>query len=453
MPVGWPPFEPVGDVVAILALCIAFVLACLDCHLRHDRRPLPMVTTTAALAVLWVAHLVAFSGVIPGIRGLGGEITASWVFLMINLAAPALLAPSLLHRRGHVNSCWVIAHAMSAGIMGGLGLAVVAWLVASSPLGASGGESPSPIAPAIGAAGMVPVALAAYLLLQGHRGDGRVLWAVLIALGLSFLAAVVLVLAPAPPARETLFGNAAMLLGLMTAGALLAGMLGLYPVSVRAEQEVQRERVFLLRRALDASDAERRRIARDLHDSAVQDLAAVSYSLAGTSRRVAGEGRPELAELLDQAAVTTRHTMAGLRSLIVDIYPPNLHKEGLEAALTDLCASARSRGLTVRLDVTTGLDMSEQAAATVYRIAQEAVRNTLRHSRAEELSVSLVQDDGLVRLEVADNGRGFVDSRAGADGHIGLRLLSDLAREAGGRLEVKSGPGSGAIVRLEMSCS
>jgi signal transduction histidine kinase len=97
--------------------------------------------------------------------------------------------------------------------------------------------------------------------------------------------------------------------------------------------------------------------------------------------------------------------------------------------------------------------MSEQAAATVYRIAQEAVRNTLRHSRAEELSVSLVQDDGLVRLEVADNGRGFAAGPAGADGHIGLRLVSDLAREAGGRLEIKSGPGSGAIVRLEMSCS
>jgi signal transduction histidine kinase len=450
MPVGWPSLEPAGDVAAILALCIAFVLACLDCHLRHDRRPLPMVTTTAALAVLWVAHLVAFSGVIPGIQGLGGELTASWVFLMINLAAPALLALSVLHRRGHVNSCWVIAHAMSAGIMAGLGLAVIAWLVATSPLGGSGSESPSPIAPAIGAAGLVPVAMALYLVLQGHRGDGRVLWSVLLALGFSSLTAAVLVLTAGGDAA---LRNAIPLLGLLTAGALLAGMLGLYPVSVRAEQEVQRERVVLLRRALDASDAERRRIARDLHDSAVQDLAAVSYQLAGTSRRVAGEGRPELAELLDQAAVTTRHTMAGLRSLIVDIYPPNLHKEGLEAALTDLCASARSRGLTVRLDVTTGLDMSEQAAATVYRIAQEAVRNTLRHSRAEELSVSLVQDDGLVRLEVADNGRGFAAGPAGADGHIGLRLVSDLAREAGGRLEIKSGPGSGAIVRLEMSCS
>jgi signal transduction histidine kinase len=444
MPVGWPSFDPVGDVVAILALCIAFVLACLDCHLRHDRRPLPMVTTTAALGILWVARLVALSGVIPGIQGLSGAVTASWVFQMINLAAPALLAVSLLHRRGHVNSCWVISHAMNTGIMIGFGLAIIAWLVASSPLGAPGGRSLS----AAGAAGLPLVALALFLVLRGHSGDERILWSVLLALGFSSLTAAVLALAPAGGA---VLRNTALLLGLITAGALLAGMLGLYPESVRAEQEVQRERVVLLRRALEASDVERRRIARDLHDSAVQDLAAVSYSLAGTSRRVAGEGRPELAELLDQAAVTTRHTMAGLRSLIVDIYPPNLHKEGLEAALTDLCASARSRGLDVRLDVAPGLEMRQQAAATVYRIAQEAVRNTLRHSRAQELCVSLVQEDGLVRLEVADNGRGFEGRLAGADGHIGLRLVSDLAREAGGRLEIKSGPGRGAIVRLEMS--
>ena len=104
----------------------------------------------------------------------------------------------------------------------------------------------------------------------------------------------------------------------------------------------------------------------------------------------------------------------------------------------------------MQLEVTPGLDLSEQAAATVYRIAQEAVRNTLRHSRAQELSVSLVKNEGLVSLEVADDGRGFDSSVVAIDGHIGLRLVSDLAREAGGRLEIKTGPGRGAVVRLEM---
>jgi signal transduction histidine kinase len=447
MPAGWPTFEPVGDVVAILVLAVAFVLACLDCHLRHDRRPLPMVTTTAALVVLWTANLVTFSGVLPGMQGRSAAAAASWVFLMINLTGPTLLTASFVHRAGHVNSCWVIASAMFAGIVAGAGMTAVAWVAASSRFGGDGSEALPLAAWVVGAAGLVPVTLALLLVLRGFHGDARVLWAVLLSLGFSSLTSLALVLTPA---RDTVLWNAAQLLSLLSAGTLLAGMLGLYPMSVRAEQEVQRERVVLLRRALEASDAERRRIARDLHDSAVQDLAAVSFSLAGTSRRVAGEGSGELADLLNEAAATTRHTMAGLRSLIVEIYPPNLHKEGLEAAITDLCASARSRGLNVVLDVTPGLELTEQAAATVYRIAQEAVRNTLRHSRAQGLSVSLIKNDGLVRLEVADDGRGFDNTMMASDGHVGLRLVSDLAREVGGRLEIRSEPGGGAVVRLEM---
>src|SRR5437879_12631822 len=93
MPAGWPTFEPVGDVVAALSLCVAFVLACLDCHLRHDRRPLPMITTTAGLTVLWVANLIAFSGIVPGITAPGGMLTASWIFLIANPTGPVLLAP------------------------------------------------------------------------------------------------------------------------------------------------------------------------------------------------------------------------------------------------------------------------------------------------------------------------------------------------------------------------
>src|SRR5205085_6509456 len=88
MPPGWPTFEPVGAVVAILTLSVAFVLACLDCHLRHDRRPLPMVSTTAAMTVLWAANLIAFSGVVPGLSGSTGMLTASWIFLVINVTGP-----------------------------------------------------------------------------------------------------------------------------------------------------------------------------------------------------------------------------------------------------------------------------------------------------------------------------------------------------------------------------
>src|SRR5437867_11109256 len=163
MPAGWPIFEPVGDVVAALNLCVAFVLACLDCHLRHDRRPLPMVTTTAALAVLWIADLVAFSGGVPGIRIQNGEVIASWIFLTINMTESALLGASLLHRAGYVNSCWVITSAMSAGIMVGAGMTTVAWLLATSPLGGGAGGALSPLAVVVGAAGLLPATAALFL--------------------------------------------------------------------------------------------------------------------------------------------------------------------------------------------------------------------------------------------------------------------------------------------------
>jgi signal transduction histidine kinase len=431
----------IGDTVVIVWLGIAFVIASLDCRLRHDRRPLPLCVTTAALLIIWIGHVVAFAGLVPALRYL-----APWTLLVATWATPALLAGGLPHRPGLVRNCGVIAWAMILGFaLGGLGLAMAA-AAAASPLGPAVRELP--LGSAAGAVGVLPVAAAGCLLLGGRRGDERVFWSVVTALVLCALASITFACAPA---AQTPLWAVGRVLAWAPSVVLLAGQVSLYPTSVRAEQQVRGEREDLLRTALEASDAERRRIARDLHDSAVQDLAAVSYSLAGASRRIASEGRPELAELLDQAATATRQTIAALRSLIVEIYPPNLHKEGLAAALTDLCAPARSRGLDVRLEVDSALTVSDRTAATVYRTAQEAVRNAVKHARARELMVSLRQVDGQVQLEVADDGRGFDRAETGGDGHIGLRLLSDLARESGGRLEIRSAPGQGATVRLEMA--
>lgn len=439
------PIELFVDVIAVLSLHIAFVLACLDCQLRRDRRQMPVVTTTSALAVLWMYRLFASSGLLPGLGAPSAVASSDWTLLLVNLVASSLLAVSLAHRSGRIPSYRLIGRAIMVGILVGLAGGLAARLAVSLPLPEIAGRMS--VSAAMGGLALLPVGLACVLLLLGHRGDARILWSTLFGLGLTGASAAILLAGNGP---ETTLWNLAEVLSLLVAVSLLAGMLGLYPQSVRAEQLVQQERVVLLKQALEASEAERRRIARDLHDSAVQDLAAVSFSLAGTSRRLSAEGQDELASMLDQAAATTRETMAGLRSLIVDIYPPNLHKEGIETALADLCATARSRGLKVDFEVTPGLSMSEQASATIYRIAQEAVRNVLRHARATALAVSLVQNSGLVQLEVADDGRGFDRAHGSASGHLGLRLLSDLAREVGGRLEIRSSPGQGAVVRLEM---
>ena len=112
-------------------------------------------------------------------------------------------------------------------------------------------------------------------------------------------------------------------------------------------KRAQAQREALLQRAVDASTEERRRIAGALHDGVVQDLAATSFAVAGAAERAVALGQPRLAGELHTAAGTVRTSIGGLRSLLVDIYPPSLATAGLAAALTDLASSLRSRGMGV----------------------------------------------------------------------------------------------------------
>jgi two-component system NarL family sensor kinase len=226
----------------------------------------------------------------------------------------------------------------------------------------------------------------------------------------------------------------------------------------RRLQQRERERMGLLRHAADASDAERRRIAGDLHDGVVQDLAAVSFALAAAEDdlRTGEADADDLTSTVSEAAAGTRRSIRGLRTLLVDIYPPSLHESGLSAALPDLVSGLVSRGIEVDLDVadTPGLDADGEAL--VYRAAQEAVRNVAEHSGASHVHVGLSSADGAVVLEVVDDGRGFTpEQRAAraADGHIGIDLLAALAASSGSRLDVSSTPGSGTRVRLEVPLS
>lgn len=215
----------------------------------------------------------------------------------------------------------------------------------------------------------------------------------------------------------------------------------------------QRERETLLRKALEASDSERRRIARVLHDGVVQELAGVSYSLSAAAARAASNGDRSVEEALRNAATHTRESMRELRSLLVEIYPASLHQAGLEAALRDVLAPFERRGLATSLRVDGGLDLSETAEAQVFRGAQEALRNVLVHAGAHRVDVQVKRNGAAVELVVADDGRGFSPdelSERREEGHLGLQLLGDLAAEAGGRLTVDSVPGRGTRVEMEV---
>ena len=235
---------------------------------------------------------------------------------------------------------------------------------------------------------------------------------------------------------------------LMLGGLLLLALIQL-PLAWWLARRVQRgqdERERLLRRAIEASDVERRRIARDLHDGVVQDLAAVSFSLSA-----AAEGAPPPYDAeLREAAAETRHGIGQLRTLLVEIYPPELHRAGLEAALTDVLAAASARGLETSLEVDPEAELGRDTEALFFRVAQETIRNSVKHAGAKHVRVSIRAPDGRARLEVDDDGRGFDPVTAGGDGHFGLRSVEELVREAGGELRVDSAPGKGARVSVEV---
>jgi signal transduction histidine kinase len=239
-------------------------------------------------------------------------------------------------------------------------------------------------------------------------------------------------------------------------GALVLLQLLQLPLAYRMARTLhdnRQEREALLLRALAASDTERRRIASDLHDGVVQDLAGTSYALAAAADRIDGTAGPEVSGALRDGAKQTRRSIRQLRSLLVDIYPPDLHRAGLAAALSDLVAPLESRGVHARVELPPGLRLEPDAEALMFRTAQEALRNVMAHSDAEHVDVSVILQNSHAGLTIADDGRGFSPSVAEAareDGHLGLRVLADMARDAGGKLDIDSEPGRGTRVLLEV---
>jgi signal transduction histidine kinase len=218
----------------------------------------------------------------------------------------------------------------------------------------------------------------------------------------------------------------------------------------RRTRRHDRERAELLRRAVRASDVERRRIAADLHDGVVQDLTAVSFALAGAVAADGGRLDAQTVGLLEHTAETTRESVQALRTLLVEVYPPDLAAIGLGRALEDLTTAARVRGLDAELDVAADLAPSREASVLLFRAAQEGVRNAITHSGARRVDVRAAAANDRLWLEVRDDGVGFDEAMVAGNGHFGLRALADLLEEADGRLHIRSAPGEGTVLYAEV---
>jgi two-component system NarL family sensor kinase len=239
---------------------------------------------------------------------------------------------------------------------------------------------------------------------------------------------------------------------LIAVGVLYLLQLPIAASMARRMRRGSREREDLLERAVDASGAERRRIARDLHDGVVQDLAGLSFSLAAAAERSRGAGDTVAARQLGEGAEQARQSVRGLRSLLVEIYPPSLRQAGLSSALADLLGPVASRGIETHLDIAEGLRLSAEDEALFFRVAQEAVRNAVAHAEPHRIEVTVAERGGEVALQVADDGIGFDPGSedAAGEGHFGLSMLRDLARDAGAGFAVESSAAGGTRVRVDV---
>jgi signal transduction histidine kinase len=213
----------------------------------------------------------------------------------------------------------------------------------------------------------------------------------------------------------------------------------------RLSAAVDAERV---RAGTDARQAERARIARELHDSISQDLFSLSLLAAGLRRALHAD--PALRPEVTAMERTSARAMREMQALLLELRPVALEDAGLVPAVTELCQAYQER-LAIKVTAELGeVSLGPAGEHAVLRIVQEALGNAARHGAPETILVRMSQRDGFVTVEVRDDGRGF-DPGGVAERHgMGLTLMRERVTELGGDFQLDATPGEGAaiVVRL-----
>lgn len=250
---------------------------------------------------------------------------------------------------------------------------------------------------------------------------------------------------------DRLEGDRRLLLLTLTAlavGAMLILTVFLFPLALSLARRVDRaraERSAMLRHALAASDMERRRIAEELHDGLIQNLAALGYALPLIARELP-EGASVAREVLGAAAPSLQGDISTLRGLVTDLYPAQPTRDGLIAALGVLATRANESGVDVHIDVDPRYShVSTEVVQLTYRVLREGLRNVVKHAGAGSASLVATVDGADAVVTVRDDGVG-PPADAVEPGHFGLRLLEDTLVDVGGELELAAGEGGGAVL-------
>jgi two-component system, NarL family, sensor histidine kinase UhpB len=206
---------------------------------------------------------------------------------------------------------------------------------------------------------------------------------------------------------------------------------------------LEQERLESGRRALSVQESERRRVARELHDEVGQTLTAMLLQVEGLAGSVPAAARTELEELRE----TARTGAEEVRRIAQRLRPEALEELGLQAAMLALLDGVAAQA-HVRCEhvIERDLPLNADDELVVYRVAQEALTNVVRHAEATNVSLSLTTDGGAVVLRVADDGRGIPPELL--DSSFGIRGMRERALLIGATIDVQSRPGAGTTVEL-----
>ncbi len=215
-------------------------------------------------------------------------------------------------------------------------------------------------------------------------------------------------------------------------------------LEIAARERAQAERA--------AAQEERRRLAQDIHDSVTQSIFSMIFTTQAARQAIhSGDGNvaATLAEIEDMA----RQALKDLRLLLYQLRSPLLEHEGLVAALRYRLDAVEARaGIKPRLIAPAEIELSGEAEEDAYRIAIEALNNSLKHARATEVLVEIRGDSDMLTLTVSDNGVGFDDTTMSASAGLGLAGMQERAARLGGSVLVRSGRGQGTSVILRARC-
>jgi signal transduction histidine kinase len=212
----------------------------------------------------------------------------------------------------------------------------------------------------------------------------------------------------------------------------------------RALAVAERERRRLEKEILEVSEREQRRIGEDLHDGLGQQLTAIEMLCTSLKADVAAR-QPKLKQQVSQIGERLREAISHTRSMARGLVPVKDEPEALWASLLELAERTTALGrVKCRVDCPEPVLVEDNAVAGhLYRIAQEAVNNAVKHSRAREVVIRLARRDGMLELSVADNGKGF--GKAQGSG-IGLQVMKHRAAVIGAELRVESKTGKGVTI-------